>query len=849
MRCHGFEPPKIRPLSRMANPMHGLDPAEAKQRLVQFGPNILDRARPRTALQLLTETVREPMFMLLLGASGLYLLVGDLAEGGFLSLAALATIALVLFQEVRSEKALAALRSLAQPSAQVIRGGVEVKIPACDLVPGDLLLVGEGQRVPADGRLVGGEVMSLDESALTGESAPVTRMPQSQKGPDLGSLDPDPLGTLETARLSAGTLVVGGQGVAWVERTGANTALGQIGVSLASIDRSPTPLQQASSRLVGWISGLALVFCLLVVVAYGAVRGDWVEGGLAGITIAISLIPEEFPMVLAIFMALGAWRLAQQKVLVRRSAVIEALGGASVLCVDKTGTLTENRMTVARLWAKGQTLAPGSTELPADLAALMTAALAACSARPSDPMDRALWALAPAGHTRSDPVQVWPMQKDRLAVVQAWGSDDHSSWAAAKGAPEAIFGLCRLDADQIAGLEPILQAWASEGLRVLAVARTAPQSQLPAGPAEMAFSFCGFLGFLDPVRPEVPKAIAAARLAGIKVVMITGDYPQTALAIARQAGIDTKAGVLTGEALAGFEPVDLPGQIGDVRVFARVQPQQKLALVEAFKARGEVIAMTGDGVNDAPALQAAHIGIAMGLRGTDVAREAADIVLLDDGFGSIMAGIALGRRIFTNLRKALTYVVAIHVPIAGLALLPIVLGLPPLLYPMHIVLLELVIDPLCAVVFEAEPGEPLAMQKPPRPIGEPLFGKTQILFAALQGLGILAAVFGLYLWALGHGTEAQARAIAFTALILSNLVLALVDSANRGLDLFGPHRRMFWVIGLAALLALVLSIGVGPLARLFRFELPPSLGLAAALGTGAVVGLWAMVLRRLARAV
>ena len=831
----------------MANPMQGLDPAQAALRLGRFGPNILDRARPRTAWQLLGETVREPMFMLLLGASGLYLVVGDLAEGGFLSLAAVATIALVLFQEVRSEKALAALRSLAQPSARVIRGGLEVKIPASDLVPGDLLLVGEGQRVPADGRLVGGEVLSIDESALTGESAPLTRVPQTQDGPEPSRLDPEPLGTLETARLSAGTLVVNGQGVVWVERTGANTALGQIGVSLASIDRSPTPLQQASSRMVGWISGLALVFCLLVVVAYGALRGDWVEGGLAGITIAISLIPEEFPMVLAIFMALGAWRLAQQKVLVRRSAVIEALGGASILCVDKTGTLTENRMSVARLWAKGQTLVPVSADLPADLAALMTAALAACAARPSDPMDRALWALAPLGNARSDPVQVWPMQKDRLAVVQAWGLGDHRTWAAAKGAPEAIFGLCRLDADQIAGLEPILQAWASEGLRVLAVARTEPQAQLPSDPAQMAFSFCGFLGFLDPVRPEVPKAIATARLAGIKVVMITGDYPQTALAIARQAGIDTKAGVLTGEALAGFEPGALPDQIADVRVFARVQPQQKLALVEAFKARGEVIAMTGDGVNDAPALQAAHIGIAMGLRGTDVAREAADIVLLDDGFGSIMAGIALGRRIFTNLRKALTYVVAIHVPIAGLALLPIVLGLPPLLYPMHIVLLELVIDPLCAVVFEAEPGEPLAMQKPPRPIAEPLFGLKQIFFAALQGLGILAAVFGLYLWALGHGTEAQARAIAFIALILSNLVLALVDSASRGLDLFGPHRRMFWVIALTAISVLVVSTQLEPVARLFRFQMPNGFGLTIALGAVALVGLWAMVLRRFAK--
>jgi Ca2+-transporting ATPase len=827
----------------MANPMQGLDPAEAKQRLVRFGANILDRARSRNGWQLLAELVREPMFMLLLAASGLYLLVGDLAEGGFLSLAAVATIGLVLFQEIRSEKALAALRSLAQPSARVIRAGLEVTIPAGELVPGDLLLVGEGQRLPADGRLIGGEVLTIDESALTGESAPVTRLPQSQDGPGGSRLDPDPVNTLDTARLSAGTMVVSGQGLVWVERTGAHTALGQIGVSLASIDRSPTPLQQATSRLVGWISALALVFCLIVVVAYGVLRGNWVEAGLAGITIAISLIPEEFPMVLAIFMALGAWRLAQQKVLVRRSAVIEALGGASVLCVDKTGTLTENRMTVARLWAKEQAIVPGSGDLPPDLAALMTTALAACAARPLDPMDRALWALAPAGHARPDPVQVWPMQTDRLAVVQAWGSSELGFWAAAKGAPEAIFALCRLNAEAVAGLEPTLQALAGEGLRVLAVASAPQQAALPGDPAAMRFLFCGFLGFLDPVRPEVPDAIATARRAGIKVVMITGDYPQTAMAIARQAGIDTETGSLTGEALAAFAPETLADQIGDVRVFARVQPKQKLALVEAFKRRGEVIAMTGDGVNDAPALQAAHIGIAMGLRGTDVAREAADIVLLDDGFAAIMVGIALGRRIFSNLRKALTYVVAIHVPIAGLALLPVVMGMPPLLYPLHIVLLELVIDPLCAVVFEAEPGDPLAMQKQPRPLGEPLFGARQILTALLQGLGTFGAVFGLYVWTLGHMSQGQGRAVAFIALILSNLVLALIDSAGRGLDMFGPHRRMFWLIGLGAVLALIASTQLGPLAQLFRFEPPSGLGLIAALATAALVGAWALVLR------
>ncbi|TDT94840.1 Ca2+-transporting ATPase [Azorhizobium sp. AG788] len=826
-----------------ATPPTGLSAEEARQRLVRHGPNALQRSRTRSFAVIIGGTLREPLFLLLLLAAGLYLLLGDIGEGLLLSAGALVSIGLVVLQEARSERALAALRALAEPVARVLRDGDHLRIPAREIVPGDLLLIGEGDRVPADGAVVAGDALTVDESALTGESVPVMKRVAADGMAEALSRAP---GGEDSCAIFAGTLNVRGQGVVQVVRTGADTRLGRIGASLATIETAATPLQQTMSRLIGKLGLLAIGFCGLVTLVYGLLRHDWIEGALAGITLSIALVPEEFPMVLAIFLALGAFRLARQKVLVRRSAVIETLGAATILCTDKTGTLTENRMALVAAQVAGRTVPVAPAGPPAGAAGdLLRLARLASAPQPVDPMDRAVHAAVPAPEDETLALlSTFPLQPDRLAFLQLWHLPDGLLFAA-KGAPEAIAHLCGLTPGEHADLDRDVSGLAAQGLRVLAVASRAAQDASEA-PEDRPFAFGGLIAFADPVRPDVPGAIAEARRAGISVVMITGDYPTTALAIARQAGIESEAGALTGPELAALPQDALPQRVQGVHVFARIMPEQKLAIIEAFKAGGAVVAMTGDGVNDAPALEAAHIGIAMGQRGTDVAREAADLVLLDDRFVSILSGIRLGRRIFANLRKALTYVTAIHIPIAGLALLPVLLGLPPLLYPVHVVLLELVVDPLSALVFESEPSERHAMERPPRPASETLFGLRQIAFGCLQGGVLLAAVLGLYLWSsyAGH-PEREARTLAFCALLLGNLVLAFAESAEADTAFFDLRRAAFWIIGALAASVLAAILLIPTLTDIFRLVRPTAGQCLLVLAVAALAGGWTGIVRRL----
>lgn len=801
--------------------VEGLTTAEAEAILARVGPNEVAAPRKRTLAVILWETLREPMFALLLGAAGIYLFLGELGEGVLLFFGALASIGLVVVQEARSERALAALQTLAQPTAKVIRDGVTASVPARALAPGDLLLLSEGDRVPADALLLRGSVLSVDESALTGESAPVTKTPAPDGAQFAPAVQPGPEAG---AHLFSGSLVVRGEGMARVGRTGPASALGAIGRSLAAIESGPTPLQRASSRIVALLGVVALAFCGLVALAYGMVRSDWAEGALAGVTVAIALIPEEFPMVLAVFLALGAWRLANHQVLVRRNAVIETLGGATVLCVDKTGTLTENRMRVARLWTPelgdlAPEPAPGARDL-------LLAAARASSVRALDPMDQAVRALTPDGG-QGEPLCVWPLRAERMAVVQLWDRNG-GPYAAAKGAPEAILRLCGSPPETEAQALERVERFAGDGLRVLGVAEWCGPGPFPDEPSEARFRFLGLIGFLDPLRVEAVPALKEAASAGVKVVMITGDHPATALAIARAAGLDAGAGVLMGADAASLPFPTLRERLRRTVICARVSPDQKLLIVEALKANGEIVAMTGDGVNDAPALEAAHIGIAMGRKGTAVAREAADLVLLDDSFASIIGGVRLGRRIFANLRKALTYVTAIHVPIAGPALLPILMGLPPMLFPLHVVLLELAIDPICALAFEGERGARDAMRRPPRPPGEALFGPRQLAMALAQGALVLTGALSVYAAGLGQVSEPEARGAAFLTLVLANLTLALVDATGLEGRLLDPHRRIYWAIVAALGAALALIFAAPGLAALFRMAAPNPRLLAAA---------------------
>lgn len=813
--------------------LNGLTEAEAARRLAAHGPNRLSERRTRRLPQIVLEAFREPMFLLLFAAVALYFALGDTGEAAFLFAGALASVGLMVMQEARSERALAALRRLAEPTARVVRDGVERRIPAAEIVPGDVLLVGEGGRAPADAVLRAGDVLTVDESILTGEAAPVVKRPAPDGAPD------DPPGTAESPCLFAGALIVRGQGVAIVTRTGRATRMGEIGASLMTLQEGPTPLQQATRRVVRTLGGFAFLAAVGVLLLQGLARQDWVAGALGALTVGIALIPEEFPMVVAVFLALGGWRLAQKNVLVRRSAAIETLGAVSVLCVDKTGTLTRNHMRLAALWREGREwdCAGGA---PADPAAreLLRTTLLASAVHGMDPMDNAVHELAGElwAHEVS-PLRSYPLRPDRLAFIQAW-PDGEGALFAAKGAPEAVFDLCGLSGAPREALERVVAGLAARGLRVLGVAALCRAHDGGQGPPDGGYVFQGLAAFDDPVREEAPAAVAAAQVAGVRVVMITGDYPDTGLAIARRAGIDVSGGALTGAEVAALSPAALAEAARGVSVFARISPDQKLRLVDAFRSGGELVGMFGDGVNDAPALEAAHVGVAMGQRGADVAREAADLVLLDDRFASIVPGIAEGRRIFANLRVALAYLVMVHVPMAGLALLPLLFGLSPILFPMQVVLLELVIDPMCALVFEGRPAARGAMSHPPRRADQPLFGGRGLLVSAMQGAGLLAAVFGLHLVLISAGvSEGAARAAGLVSLVAGNLGVAGVLSVAPGSGRSATQRLAFAAITLLASATLAAAVTAPWLARLFQFETPAPLVVLAALATGLSAGL------------
>ncbi|WP_028079597.1 cation-translocating P-type ATPase [Solimonas soli] len=823
----------------------GLGAAEAARRLAADGPNELERRQRRSALRIAAEVLREPMFRLLLAAGVIYLALGDHGEALLLLCFAGMSVAIGIWQSVRGERALEALRELGSPRAQVIRDGRLQRIPGRDLVCGDLVVLSEGDRVPADLRLLGARDLQADESLLTGESLPASKSADAVRDAD-ASLTP-------ADQVYAGTLVVRGDGTGLVCATGPRSEIGKIGRLLQAIEEPPSPLQRQIRRLVRVVGSVGLAVSLLVVLIHGLWRDGWLAGLLAGIALAMAMLPEEFPLVLSVFQTLGARRLAQLKVLTRRASAIEALGATTVLCTDKTGTLTCNRMRLVALAAPGRAAGGIDDAASPERLAMLTLAQHASKPEAVDPMDRALLdAARGAGLMPPDVTRIareYGFRADLPAYALLWRDAGRQALRfAAKGAPETIAALCGLDATALAALRAGVADLAARGIRVLALADgdwpadRAPPATLDAAPLR----YRGLIGFADPLRPGVVASIAECRAAGVRVVMVTGDHPLTASAIARQAGLATDAAPLLGTELAALDDDAMRMRLRGAAVCARIPPQLKLRIVEALKRDGEVVAMTGDGVNDAPSLRAAHIGVAMGGRGSDVAREAAALVLLDDDFSSLVAALRQGRRINDNLRKALVYIVAVHIPVAGLSLLPLLLGWPLILTPVHIVLLELLIDPVCSIAFEAEAAEPDLMRRPPRAAGEALLPNRMLAWAALQGFASLAMVSALYLHAAGLGADAQAqRTLAFTGLLLGNVVLIFVNrSFAAGLRGMGrPRNRTLWWVLALALLMLTLSQLIAPLRRLLGLgTLPP-----AALATVLAASLTLLLLLDLAK--
>jgi Ca2+-transporting ATPase len=803
----------------------GLSALEAEARLRQDGYNELPRADRRSILRIFGDTLAEPMFGLLLAAGAVYLLLGDLAEALVLLAFAAISVSIAVVQETRSEHVLDALRNLASPRALVIREGRRQRIAGREVVRGDVVVLGEGDRVPADARLLTGPNLATDESLLTGEAVPVSKLAG-------GSVTATPRpGGDDLPYVFSGSLVVRGHGLAEVCATGGRSEIGKIGLALGSIERQPTRLNLQLRGLVRVAAAVGVTISLLATLLYGLWRGSWLDGLLSGVALSMSMLPEEFPLVLTVFMVMGAWRISRARVLTRRAATIETLGAATVLCTDKTGTLTENRMTIAELWAAGRVWrrADGADRaMTAPLAALLDHGILASVPTPHDPMDSAFHTLggelgARASREQGDRqlVREYGLAPGRLAVTQVWcRRGETAAVVAAKGAPETIAAFCRIDVAGVAVLRREADRMAAAGLRVLAVAAAdATGTSLPDAPTGFAFRFLGLVGLADPLRPSAAEAVRHCRSAGIRVVMITGDYPQTARAVARAAGLDAET-VLTGEALEQLSESDLAGRIPTTSVFARIMPEQKLRIVNAFRAKGEVVAMTGDGVNDAPSLKAADIGIAMGGRGSDVAREAAAIVLLDDDFASIVHTIRLGRRIYDNLRKAMGYILAVHVPIAGLALLPLIFGLPLILGPIHIAFLELVIDPACSIVFEAEVEENDVMRRPPRDPRSPLLPAALVQWGLIQGALDFLLLAAIFVIALARGLpESDARALTFASLILTNIALIIVNRSHGGslLAAFSrPNRWLWWLVG-GVLALLATSVRWAPAEALFRF--------------------------------
>jgi Ca2+-transporting ATPase len=795
----------------------GLSEQEVASRLEADGPNELARSSRRTSFRIVFEVLREPMLALLLGGGMLYLLLGSPDEALILLAFALLSIVITVVQESRTERVLESLRDLTSPRALVIRAGERKRIAGREVVRGDLIVLAEGDRVPADARLLEANDLQTDESLLTGESVPVRKVVSAASPPARPGGDDLP-------QVFSGSLIVRGSGIAKVTATGARSEIGRIGQSLSALETEPPRLQAQMRRLVKLCAIFGAVVSVLAVVLYGTLRGGWLDALLAGIAIGMSMLPEELPVVLAVFMAMGAWRISKARVLTRRAAAIETLGSATVLCTDKTGTLTQNRMTIAELrLPNGKARQPQEGILPEQFRLLVETGRLASAPHPFDPMEKAFHAVAeempgplqPAG----DLLRTYGLRADLLAMTNVWQSDG-GVIVAAKGAPEAIAKLCHLDASARADMVAQTEALAKLGMRVLAVARATPAGEaLPETQEGFAFRLLGLVGLADPLRPGVVEAVAECRTAGIRVVMITGDYPATAAAIAHQAGLDAET-IVTGDTLGSMDDVTLAAQARKATIFARIMPEQKLRIVAALKADGEIVAMTGDGVNDAPSLKAAHIGIAMGGRGTDVAREASSLVLLDDDFGSIVAAVRLGRRVFDNLRKSTGFIIAIHVPIAGLALLPLIFGLPILLWPMHIAFLEMVIDPVCTLVFEAETEEEGIMERPPRDPAAPLFSPSLLGWSVLQGGVALALTAGIFLMALNRGMpENEVRSLTFFALVLCIIGLIFVNRSFSASLVTAFRRRnaaLRWVLlVVTAMLGVTLVLPFAQ--RMFRF--------------------------------
>ena len=723
----------------METNLKGLTTKQALDLQTKYGKNELTSRKKETIFHKILHVLKEPMFLLLLVAAVIYFLLGEPRDGAIMLVFVVGVISIDVIQEWKTDKTLSALKDLSAPHVKVIRDGAEKNINSSDLVPGDLMLIEEGVKIPADGEIIRANDLCVDESSLTGESVgvwKVTKQNADQNSSDYWRKD----------YCYAGTLVTQGNALILVDKIGTQTEYGKIGTDLADAPEESTPLQKQVGKLVKTSAIIALVlFAFMCLVTYLNISDHsfWeriIQSILSGITLAMAMIPEEFPVILTVFLSMGAWRLAKKQSLVRKLPSVETLGAVSVLCVDKTGTITLNRMTVQETWAHETT-----TEELVEVMGL------ACETDAYDPMEKAMLTYSESMGIAKDHlfggelISEYPFTNERKMMGHVWKHDGEII-IAAKGSPERILTISKLTDEEKSSINNKINEMSSEGLRVIAVGQMKADdiSNIPDTLEECSLDFLGLIGLADPPRETVKKDIANCVKAGIRIVMITGDNGITASSIAKKIGIPNADKIITGDELSLMSDEELQKKVHDVSIFSRVIPEHKMRIVKAFKANGEIVAMTGDGVNDAPALKYADIGIAMGKRGSEVSREAADLILMDDNFSTIVDTIKDGRRIYDNIRKAVGYVFTIHIPIAFSSLLAPLLGVQPanlLLLPLHVVLLELIIDPTCSIVLERQPAERNIMERGPRDKNNKILTAKTLIKSVLQGIFILVASF------------------------------------------------------------------------------------------------------------
>ncbi|WP_310603729.1 cation-translocating P-type ATPase [Anaerosporobacter sp.] len=800
--------------------LKGLSSKEAKELQEKYGKNEIVQQKKENFVGKVFHIICEPMFLLLIVAAIIYFLLGEPRDGAIMLIFVLGIISIDVIQEWKTDKTLNALRDLSAPHVTVIRDGKESIIASVDLVPGDFMMIQEGVKIPADGSIIRCNDLCVDESSLTGEAEGVWKVVT-----DDGKSQDD---YWRRDYCYAGTLVTQGTATILVDKIGITTEYGKIGADVAAAPVEDTPLQKQTGYLVKVCAIIAaLLFVFVGVVTYFNIPDHSfgpriIESILSGITLAMAMIPEEFPVILTVFLSMGAWRLAKKQSLVRKLPSVETLGAVSVLCVDKTGTITMNQMSVQETWA----LNGNNHEL------IETMGLG-CETEAYDPMEKAM-----LRHCNENGITENHLFEGKLITEYAFTNElkmmghvwlrNNEIIIAAKGSPERILTICNLDDNARKNAEKKIDEMSGEGLRVIAVAtmKLYREEEIPEQITDCSLTLLGLIGLADPPRDRVKKAIERCNKAGIRVVMITGDNGITAASIAKKIGMPNSDHILTGDMLNTMSDEELREKVKDVSIFSRVIPEHKMRIVKAFKENGEIVAMTGDGVNDAPALKYADIGIAMGKRGSEVAREAADLILMDDNFTTIVETVKDGRRIYDNIRKSVGYIFTIHIPIAFASLLAPILRISPsaiLLLPLHVVLLELIIDPTCSIVLERQPAEEDIMDRRPRNPKEKLLSRSLFIKSIIQGLMIFAASFFTYYILLDNNAEnaPTARAMGLVIIMISNLFLVQVNSSNHDFVFQSIGRLMkdkvMWAVNIFTIIG-ILVILYTPISRFLKFE-------------------------------